>query len=229
MSDADWKKLAVLSRNRCAFTGCPTPLVDEAADVVVGEIAHIRAQSPGGPRYDPAYPAGLIHAAENLMLMCPTHHTLIDKAPDAFPVEALLMMRESHTNAAEADEATVERIARELLLLGIGTAGRGQVRAKIFDLAHHCFMTCTLERVGRQESVGAPDVREDRVGLCEHAAAIHGEDRQAPVRRRRLDLRPRVARETIVVEAFTSEMQRESALFAAAPRKIEVRQLVVRH
>jgi hypothetical protein len=94
------------------------PLVDPVANVLVGEIAHIRAQSPGGPRYDPAYAPERIDSVENLMLMCPTHHTLIDKAPAAFPVEALLRMREAHSQDAGVDEATIDRIARELSAAG---------------------------------------------------------------------------------------------------------------
>ncbi|BBU22619.1 HNH endonuclease [Mycobacterium xenopi] len=46
--------------------------------VVVGEEAHIRSGRPDGPRYDPDYPSADIDKYENLMLLCPTHHTLID-------------------------------------------------------------------------------------------------------------------------------------------------------
>lgn len=62
---------------------------------VVGEEAHIRAQSVGGPRYDPHY-AG-VDGYANLMLLCPTHHSMIDADSGAgYSVAALLQMKSEH-------------------------------------------------------------------------------------------------------------------------------------
>lgn len=127
MSDADWKKLAVLSGNRCAFTDCLTPLVEPTTNVLIGELAHVRALTSGGPRQDPTYPPARIDSVENLMLLCPTHHTLIDKAPLAFPVAALLAMKQAHSQGAQMDDATAERIARELR----AAAGPGMLAVSI--------------------------------------------------------------------------------------------------
>jgi len=46
------KRLFAVSGNRCAFPGCTAVLV--TGGVVTGEICHIKAQNPQGPRYDPA-------------------------------------------------------------------------------------------------------------------------------------------------------------------------------
>ena len=44
------KRLFAVSGNRCAFPGCTLPLVDQASSEVLGEICHIQARSPNGPR-----------------------------------------------------------------------------------------------------------------------------------------------------------------------------------
>lgn len=40
------KRLVAVSDNRCAFTGCKTPLVDTSGKVT-GRTSHIKATSPG--------------------------------------------------------------------------------------------------------------------------------------------------------------------------------------
>ena len=52
------------------------------------EIAHIRAENEGGPRYDKGY--GDPDVFDNLLLMCNMHHKMIDKIePDRHPVDRL--------------------------------------------------------------------------------------------------------------------------------------------
>jgi len=73
------KRLFAVSMNRCAFPGCSTPVIDPATQTVLGEICHIYAQSEGGPRFDEGLSAEQIHDFENLILMCGTHHKLVDE------------------------------------------------------------------------------------------------------------------------------------------------------
>lgn len=72
------KRLFAVSMNRCAFPGCSTPVIDPATQTVLGEICHIHAQSEGGPRFNNDLTQEQIHGFENLILMCGTHHKLID-------------------------------------------------------------------------------------------------------------------------------------------------------
>lgn len=53
-------------------------------------IAHIKAQSAGGPRYDSSQTDEERHGIGNLMLLCPGCHETIDNDADKFPVEWLL-------------------------------------------------------------------------------------------------------------------------------------------
>jgi tetratricopeptide (TPR) repeat protein len=94
------KRLFAVSGNQCAFPDCSLPLVDSVSGTVLGEICHIKARSPDGPRYDPAQTERARHAFENLLLLCPAHHKVVDGDPDKYTVEKLKQIKEQH----ESDE-----------------------------------------------------------------------------------------------------------------------------
>lgn len=79
----------------CGFGDCPYParLPDGTPTM---QIAHIRPAMPGGPRYDPAMASSVAVTYENLMLLCPYHHELIDRMPEEYTVERLELMRRQH-------------------------------------------------------------------------------------------------------------------------------------
>jgi len=78
------KELWGASKNECAYPDCDMALADPDGDGVIGEICHIRAQSEGGPRYDASLDEEEVDSASNLILLCPTHHTVIDKNPENY-------------------------------------------------------------------------------------------------------------------------------------------------
>ncbi|CAC9960454.1 hypothetical protein [uncultured Gammaproteobacteria bacterium] len=86
----------------CSFTGCSEKLtVGEAADVApytLGEMAHIKGNKAGSNRYDESQPAVERDSYENLILLCPTHHTIIDKVENEadYPVVYLHEMKVEH-------------------------------------------------------------------------------------------------------------------------------------
>jgi hypothetical protein len=88
------KRLFALSANQCAFPKCSTPLVD--GKTVVGEVCHIKAAKPGGARYDHTQAATERHGYENLILLCGTHHTVIDADEEAYTVGRLVKMKNEH-------------------------------------------------------------------------------------------------------------------------------------
>jgi tetratricopeptide (TPR) repeat protein len=88
------KQLFAVSGNHCAFPECARALVIDKT--VVGEICHIRAQSAGGPRYDPAQSDAERRGFDNLVLMCPAHHKVIDDHPGDWPVERLVEIKTAH-------------------------------------------------------------------------------------------------------------------------------------
>jgi hypothetical protein len=68
---------------------------------VKARIAHIKGEHPGSARFDEKQPDSERQGIENLMLLCPNHHTLIDDLrPDDFPVDRLVEMRARHLAAS---------------------------------------------------------------------------------------------------------------------------------
>lgn len=86
--------------SHCAMPSCRRTLAhqsDFTADaVLVGEEAHIVAKSPHGPRGESPLSPEQRDEYSNLILLCPTDHALIDKAPEDFSVNFLLDMKAGH-------------------------------------------------------------------------------------------------------------------------------------
>lgn len=61
-----------------------------------GEQAHIVAEEPAGPRGKSPLSLEERNSYHNLILLCPTCHTKIDKAPDEYPVEILHQLKSKH-------------------------------------------------------------------------------------------------------------------------------------
>lgn len=100
ISATEIKILWSLSGGLCAYPGCRALCVAPAsptdAAVPLGEQAHIVAHSNIGPRADPNYPEDKRATYENLILLCPTHHTLVDKQPNTFTVADLRSWKANH-------------------------------------------------------------------------------------------------------------------------------------
>ncbi|MGC2236780.1 MAG: HNH endonuclease [Pyrinomonadaceae bacterium] len=82
------KYLFAISGNICAFPECKNLLVE--SNNVVGEVCHIKGHKPDAARYDANQTEEQRHAFDNLILMCPNHHTIIDKDEKTYTVETLL-------------------------------------------------------------------------------------------------------------------------------------------
>lgn len=94
------------SRNRCAIPECRATLV--VGDTIVAEICHIRARRKGGARFDSTLNEEQKNAAVNLILLCPTCHTLADKDKTGnYSVEQLLEFK------AEQERVGVFEISAE--------------------------------------------------------------------------------------------------------------------
>ena len=100
---------------RCSFLGCDEKLtVEEAqgfAPFTLGEMAHIKGNKPGSNRYDENQSDGERDSYGNLILLCPTHHTLIDKPENEarYTVEMLREMKARH-EAKIADRLSSPKI-----------------------------------------------------------------------------------------------------------------------
>lgn len=93
----DCNLLWAASQGLCAHPECDRNLIefDGGRWTTLGEIAHIRAHSPDGPRFDATW-AGSADSYDNCLLLCRDHHRLIDSNANAYPVETLLKWKRQH-------------------------------------------------------------------------------------------------------------------------------------
>jgi hypothetical protein len=92
----DVKILWGRAANRCAFPDCRIELTPDGATNTLGEIAHIIAESPNGPRGDKDMSLELRDDYSNLILLCPTHHRMIDNNPEEWTAENLKRIKQDH-------------------------------------------------------------------------------------------------------------------------------------
>lgn len=108
----------------CQNPGCNQPLFLDAGskNIHIGEMAHVFAAANDGPRANAALSQAERGQFENLILLCPKCHTIIDKAPEAYPDATVLAWKQRHG----------ERIAE---LFGVITySDRGRARDAINPL-----------------------------------------------------------------------------------------------
>lgn len=112
------KTLWAASGNQCGYPDCDEEVADTEQEIVIGEICHIRAQSEGGPRYDPDLTEDEIDTYSNLILLCPTHHTYIDKNPEEYPIEKLERWKQQQEHQDSTDTELSDELLTELQLTG---------------------------------------------------------------------------------------------------------------
>lgn len=92
--------LDIQSLNQCAYPGCTNTLVEPSAGksdpVVIGHICHIHALNPGGPRWKEELSQEELNSPENLILLCPTHHAMVDGQPEYYMAETLRQWKREH-------------------------------------------------------------------------------------------------------------------------------------
>jgi len=98
-----WGKSAGL----CAFPDCRLKLTSTNRitedGYLIGEMAHICGSKEGANRYNPKMTDAERDDYENLVLLCPTHHTVIDKDENEsrFSAQSLLDLKSKHEEYVE--------------------------------------------------------------------------------------------------------------------------------
>ena len=89
------KRLYALSGNKCAFPGCDVAFVSSEDETNLSNICHIEAAEEGGERYNPNSNDEERRSFENLILLCPNHHTATNDV-QTYTVEVLHEMKRNH-------------------------------------------------------------------------------------------------------------------------------------
>lgn len=94
IKDSDRKILWTRSGNRCSMCDLIlTMKIESGKNIIVGEEAHIISKKINGPRHEKLEN---YDTYENLILLCPNHHSIIDKNPDDYTVERIKSLKEKH-------------------------------------------------------------------------------------------------------------------------------------
>ena len=93
------------SKNLCAYPGCTSniiePATEQSDEQVIGQVCHIYALSEQGPRGKPGLTREELNSPENLILLCPTHHRLVDCQHESYPAEKLREWKKEHESKVQ--------------------------------------------------------------------------------------------------------------------------------
>lgn len=110
------RKLLAASGGFCGNPSCHRNLFDffETGEVKsIEELAHIIGQKEKGPRGDDELPLSERDEFENIILLCPTCHTTVDKNEHLFPKETIWKWKREHQASIEALFITPKFDSRE--------------------------------------------------------------------------------------------------------------------
>lgn len=119
------RRLFAASAGYCQNPGCANELFVDALgkSIHIAEMAHVLAATDGGPRTNTNLSQEERGAFENLIMLCANCHTMVDKAPEAFPDKMMLNWKREHANklqglfgAAKYDDRASARQAVDPLL-----------------------------------------------------------------------------------------------------------------
>lgn len=96
----DIKLLWGRAAERCSFPGCGLKLSQDKNATTetfpLGEQAHIVGKEEGSARSHSILTVEERDSYYNTILLCPTHHTLIDNNPEDYPIEKLHLIKSQH-------------------------------------------------------------------------------------------------------------------------------------
>ena len=92
------RRLFAASAGFCQNPACSRELFIElpGKGILIGEMAHVLAANDQGPRAKHELSEAERGAFENLILLCATCHTIIDRAPDQYPDTTIVGWKRDH-------------------------------------------------------------------------------------------------------------------------------------
>jgi hypothetical protein len=104
------RRLFAASAGHCQNPACSNALFIETGEksIHIAEMAHIFAANDGGPRANAKLSKEKRGAFENLVMLCANCHTMVDKAPAAFPDSMMLRWKREHAEKLQRIFGAVE-------------------------------------------------------------------------------------------------------------------------
>jgi len=126
-SDSTIRLLCVRSAGRCQFDGCNAFLFQDEITLTNGNfsnVVHNVASSPDGPRGDFALSHQLSGSIDNLLLLCPKHHKLIDDHPEIYTEPCLREMKKKHEKLIYEQCEMIGKPSSEILMFSSPIKGK---------------------------------------------------------------------------------------------------------
>jgi hypothetical protein len=115
----------------CSFPNCFEYMIDEN-DIIIGEICHIKGENETSARYNSNMTEKQRTSYGNLILLCPTHHTLIDKDLVTYTKEGLKKMKSDHKNKTLGKKYTINDDMLRIISISINDDEYSLVRIHNF-------------------------------------------------------------------------------------------------
>ena len=94
------KILFALSGNKCAYPECENTVIEPSTEksdaIVFARICHIYAISVNGLRGKIGLTSAELNSPDNLILLCPNHHTVVDGQHETYPAKMLKEWKRQH-------------------------------------------------------------------------------------------------------------------------------------
>lgn len=109
------RRLFAASGGYCQNPNCARELFVDAdgKSIHIAEMAHVFAASNDGPRANSGLSQAHRGAFDNLIMLCAICHTIVDKAPEAYPDTMMLAWKRSHAQKLATMFGAVEYERRE--------------------------------------------------------------------------------------------------------------------
>ena len=165
------KILFALSGNQCAHPKCTNNVVEPATDssdsAVMAQICHIYALSVDGPRGKTGLTSKESNSPENLILLCPNHHTVVDKQFETYPAEKLKQWKQNHEDKVKNWDPTSLGIMTKLIDQEIQNE-TGIIRQSRFfvEFDSSRFLDLARKLVGGEFSIGSDAARSESLAWC---------------------------------------------------------------
>lgn len=158
------KTLFAVSCNVCAYPQCEEKLCDPSWSQVNADICHIAGARPTSPRYDETMTEAMRHGYENLILLCPNHHRLIDRLePHGHSTPQLQQIKADAEKGCTNPEWTTDE---ELTKYALAALADGAIARDETGLSDHSLRALTLlaeEAISADHGKTAVNLRNELV------------------------------------------------------------------
>lgn len=145
------KRLFAFSANQCAIPACDRSIV-QPDGAVTGEICHIASRQKNGPRYDPLLTENECDSFENLILLCETHHKIIDTNVRKYTVELLRQIKLTHEKQGYIEISPQDEWRSRLLLKSLISV-KAEPNSKVIINSPGAMQADTITIVTRRKKV----------------------------------------------------------------------------